>query len=93
MTNPAGFANVRAHAEAHLRAMAPPAPVMTPGMLLHAAAHVRPPQAALSPRGSPSALQTTSASAVSRAPENILHALTSATAQATTGSPSTATMF
>jgi hypothetical protein len=33
MTNPAGFANVRAHAEAHLRAMTPPAPVANPALL------------------------------------------------------------
>jgi len=35
MANPAGFANVRAHAEAHLRAMTP-APVLNPGPLIPA---------------------------------------------------------
>jgi len=47
MTNPAGFANVRAHAEAHLRAMTPPAPVPNPAPLVHE------PHAALSRGSSP----------------------------------------
>jgi hypothetical protein len=35
MTNPAGFANVRAHAEAHLRATAPAMPAPNPASLVH----------------------------------------------------------
>ena len=63
MTNPAGFANVRAHAEAHLRAMTPPAPVPDTAPLAHGrnAATSR----SSSPSPSPAELHTTSTSTVS----------------------------
>ncbi|HYS91082.1 MAG TPA: hypothetical protein VEN78_39720, partial [Bradyrhizobium sp.] len=47
MTNPAGFANVRAHAEAHLRAMTTAASALSP------ASASQEPQATTSPRVSP----------------------------------------
>jgi len=66
MANPAGFANVRAHAEAHLRAMTPPAPVPNPAPLVHEQ-HAAP-ISRISPPLPSGELHTTSTSAVSPTP-------------------------
>jgi len=66
MTNPAGFANVRAHAEAHLRAMTPPPPEPIGASQGHG------PQVASNrhsgPSHPPDELHTTSATRLSRTP-------------------------
>jgi hypothetical protein len=64
MTNPAGFANVRAHAEAHLRAMMPAVSADGPASLMHE------PQAARRTRVNPppAELHTTSTAVPQRLP-------------------------
>jgi len=64
MTNPAGFANVRAHAEAHLRAMAPPAPAAKSGFAIQGPQIA--PNRRVPPPPAPAELYTTSAA--TRAP-------------------------